>query len=146
MNTQASLSRVDELNKLSALGVWVFTHCVAQLVEHCSRNAVATGSNPVEAPKIFFRATLQLRKLRLHWDGHIFIPNLKDIVINDCHWMCITPNGDFVTNQKDLVEWPSTSYYLAFKEHLAFRPGALFSKVPKRFPTGRESHHNNLKL
>ena len=30
---------------------WVF---IAQLVEHCSANAEATGSNPVEAPKTFF--------------------------------------------------------------------------------------------
>ena len=34
-----------------ALHVWVFT---ARLVEHCRANAKATGSNPVEAPKIFF--------------------------------------------------------------------------------------------
>ena len=31
--------------------VWVF---IAQLVEHCSANAEAMGSNPVEAPKTFF--------------------------------------------------------------------------------------------
>ena len=31
--------------------MWVF---IAQLVEYCSANAEATGSNPVEAPKIFF--------------------------------------------------------------------------------------------
>ena len=31
--------------------VWVF---IAQLVEHCSANAKATGSNPVEAPKNVF--------------------------------------------------------------------------------------------
>ena len=30
---------------------WVF---IAQLGEHCSANAEATGSNPVEAPKNFF--------------------------------------------------------------------------------------------
>ena len=45
------LSRVDELNKLASL------QCVglqAQLGEHCSANAEATGSNPVEAPKKFF--------------------------------------------------------------------------------------------
>ena len=30
--------------------VWVF---IAQLGEYCSANAEATGSNPVEAPKIF---------------------------------------------------------------------------------------------
>ena len=32
-----------------ALSVWVF---IAQLVEHCSANAEAISSNPVEAPKI----------------------------------------------------------------------------------------------
>ena len=34
-----------------APGIWVF---IAQLVEHCSANAEAMGSNPVEAPKTFF--------------------------------------------------------------------------------------------
>ena len=33
--------------------IWVF---IAQLVEHCSANAEAMGSNPVEAPHFFFRA------------------------------------------------------------------------------------------
>ena len=34
-----------------ASSIWVF---IAQLVEHCSANAEATGSNPVEALKNFF--------------------------------------------------------------------------------------------
>ena len=34
-----------------APSIWVF---IAQLGEHCSANAEATDSNPVEAPKIFF--------------------------------------------------------------------------------------------
>ena len=34
-----------------ASSVWVF---IAQLGEHCSANAEATGSNPIEAPKVFF--------------------------------------------------------------------------------------------
>ena len=34
-----------------ASSIWVF---IAQLGEHCSANAEATGSNRVEAPKIFF--------------------------------------------------------------------------------------------
>ena len=41
----------DELNKLACsqcMGIFI-----AQLEEHCSANAEATGSNPVEAPKIF---------------------------------------------------------------------------------------------
>ena len=46
---------------------------IAQLVEHCSANAEATGSNPVEAPKNFFRATSQLLKLRFNCDFQIFI-------------------------------------------------------------------------
>ena len=40
---------------------WVF---IAQMVEHCSANAEATGSNPVEAPKLFFGLFSQLLKLR----------------------------------------------------------------------------------
>ena len=34
-----------------ALSVWVF---IAQLVEHCSANAEAKGSNPVETPENYF--------------------------------------------------------------------------------------------
>ena len=41
--------------------VWVL---IAQLVEHCSANAEAMGSNPVEVPKCF-RVNLQLLKLQL---------------------------------------------------------------------------------
>ena len=36
-----------------ASSIWVF---IAQLGEHCSANAEAMSSNPVEAPKNFFRA------------------------------------------------------------------------------------------
>ena len=41
------------MNSISwpASSIWVF---IAQLGEHCSANAEATGSNPVEAPKNFF--------------------------------------------------------------------------------------------
>ena len=45
-----------------ASSIWVF---IAQLGEHCSANAEATGSNPVEAPKnLFFGLFSQLLKLR----------------------------------------------------------------------------------
>ena len=64
------VSRVDELNKLPASSVWVF---IAQLVKHCRANAEATGLNPVEAPKKFFRTTSQLLKLRFNCYDHIFI-------------------------------------------------------------------------
>ena len=42
-----------------APNVWVF---IAQLVEYCSANAEAMGSNPVKAPKTFFGLTLRLLK------------------------------------------------------------------------------------
>ena len=42
-----------------APNVWVFT---AQLVEHCSANAEAMGSNPVEDPKTFSGLNLRLLK------------------------------------------------------------------------------------
>ena len=52
-----------------APNVWVFT---AHSVEHCSANAEALGSNPVEVPKFFFcgggvggGGNLELLKLQL---------------------------------------------------------------------------------
>ena len=57
------LSRV-KMNSINwpAPNIWVF---IAQLVEHCSANAEAMGSNPVEAQKFFSGLNLQLLKLRL---------------------------------------------------------------------------------
>ena len=46
----------------------------AQLVDHCSANAEATGSNPVEAPKIFFSGFIRnCLNYEYNCDGHIFI-------------------------------------------------------------------------
>ena len=59
------LSRV-KMNSIKwpAPNIWVF---IAQLVEHCSANAEAMGSNPVEAlkKKKISGLNLQLLKLRL---------------------------------------------------------------------------------
>ena len=68
------LSRV-KMNSINwpAPNIWVF---IAQLVEHCSANAEAMGSNPVEALKFFFSGlNLQLLKLRLQlrWSNLYFI-------------------------------------------------------------------------
>ena len=77
------LSRVDELNKLAASSVWVF---IAQLGEHCSANAEATGSNPVEAPKIFFsgyfRNCLNCDSLRWSHTNFICIPAVQIISVS----------------------------------------------------------------
>ena len=53
------LSRVkmNSMKKWPAPNIWVF---IAQLVEHCSANAEAMSSNPVEAVKFFSGLNLQL--------------------------------------------------------------------------------------
>ena len=48
-----------------APNVWVFT---AQLVEHCSANAEAMGSDPREVPKFFL---LPLRPSYLHFGFYL---------------------------------------------------------------------------
>ena len=49
---------LDKMNSTNwpAANVWFF---IAQMVEHCSANAEAMGSNPVEVPKNFCRVYLQ---------------------------------------------------------------------------------------
>ena len=64
-----------------ASSIWVF---IAQLGEHCSANAEATGSNPVEAPKNFFSGYfLQLLKLRftamVTYSFHLLICPLRPV-------------------------------------------------------------------
>ena len=51
-----------------ALSVWIF---IAHLVEHCSANAEATGSNVVEAPNKGFPGYFAISVI--HYDVHIFI-------------------------------------------------------------------------
>ena len=53
---------MNSINYWPARNVWVF---IAQLVEHCSADAEAMGSNPVEAPKTLFGLNLRLLKLQL---------------------------------------------------------------------------------
>ena len=67
----------------TASSVWVF---IAQLAEHCSENAEATGSNPIEASNFFFsQLILQLLKLQYNCDGHIFISQSPMLYIK---WWC----------------------------------------------------------
>ena len=70
-----------------APSLWVF---IAQLVGHCSANAEATGSLPVEAPKNFFQATSQLLKLRFNCDGHIHFICIPAVhIISFCAWALV---------------------------------------------------------
>ena len=48
-------NKIPSIN-MPASSVWVF---IAQSVKYCSANANATGTNPVEAPKNFFRVISQ---------------------------------------------------------------------------------------
>ena len=74
----------DELDKLVCSQHGSF---MAQLVEHCSANTEAMGSNPVEALKNFFPG-LNLQLLSLHvncdysCDDHISISNNFFCAIN----------------------------------------------------------------
>ena len=67
-----------------ASSVWVF---IAQLGEHCSANAEATGSNPVEAPKNFFsgyfRNCLNFDSLGWSHTHFICIPAVHIISFSD---------------------------------------------------------------
>ena len=56
-----------------APNVWIF---IAQMVEHCSANAEAMGSNPVEVPKNFFGFICNSLNCNNHCDDHICIQNL----------------------------------------------------------------------
>ena len=75
------LSRVRWIPQIGLLPKYrVF---MAQLVEHCSANAEAMGSNPVEALKTFFGLTLQLLKSQLPWS------HLHFIRMSAVHIICI---------------------------------------------------------
>ena len=52
-----------------APNIWVF---IAQLVEHCSANAEAMGSNPVEAQKLFSGLKFAIA-CDYNCDGQVFI-------------------------------------------------------------------------
>ena len=63
----------DELNKL------VCPHRVdlrSSMVEHCSANAEAMGSSPVEFPQNFFGFICNCLSCNNHCNDHIFIQNL----------------------------------------------------------------------
>ena len=66
-----------------APSIWVF---IAQLGEHCSANAEATGSNPVEAPKSFFSGYFRncLNCDSLQWSHTQFI--CLDYVTKEIWW------------------------------------------------------------
>ena len=79
-----------------ASSVWVF---IAQLGEHCSANAEATGSNPVEAPKNFFsgyfRNCLNCDSLRWSHTHFICIPAVH--IISFCIIISLYPPTDIIS-------------------------------------------------
>ena len=89
------LSRV-KINSINwpAPNIWVF---IAQLVEHCSANAEAMGSNPVEALKFFSGLNLQLLKLRLQlrWSNLYFICISAVHIIFISNYLCLPHNPKY---------------------------------------------------
>ena len=111
-----------------ASSVWVF---ILQLQEHCSANAEATGSNPVEAPKIFFSGYF-----RNHCNGHIFIsfvfPQFTSLhsVLHSFHGLM------------NSINWPAFSVWVfiaQLREHCSVNAEATGSnpvEAPKIFFAG----------
>ena len=88
------LSRV-KINSINwpAPNIWVF---IAQLVEHCSANAEAMGSNPVEALKFFSGLNLQLLKLRLQlrWSNLYFdCIQVSNYSFDICKFVALFPDN-----------------------------------------------------
>ena len=88
-----------------ASSVWVF---IAQLGEHCSANAEATGSSPVEAPKIFFsgyfRYCLNCDSLRWSHTHFICIPAVHIITFSkENSGNCVEEVGQIEENRFRIV-------------------------------------------
>ena len=87
-----------------ASSVWVF---IAQLGEHCSANAEATGSNPVEAPKNafsgYFRNCLNCDSLRWSHTHSIYffniIPSILRQISTNLAWGIPVSEPRFSFNQ-----------------------------------------------
>ena len=67
------------LTNWPALNVWVF---IAQLIEHCSANAEAMSSNPIEATKTFFGLNCDCTNRKHNCDDHTFFfsVNIKQML------------------------------------------------------------------
>ena len=116
-----------------ASSVWVF---IARLVEHCSANTEATGSNPVKAPKNYYfwliRICLNCDSLR--W-SHI-------------HFICILPFTSFHSvfhsfhGLMNSINWPTSSGWIFIArlvEHcsaIAETTGSNPVEAPKNFFSG----------
>ena len=98
-----------------ASSVWVF---IAQLMgEHCSANAEATGSNPVEAPKTFFsgyfRNCLNCDSLRWSHNHFMCIPavhiisfKISSVILRfmtEFFYFCCDFTGYFIHDFVDVV-------------------------------------------
>ena len=113
---------------------WVF---IAQLGEHCSANAEATGSNPVEAPKIFFsgyfRNCLNCDSLRWSHTHFICIPAAQNHFIQ-----CFIPFHGLMNS----INWPASRAWVFIAqlgEHCSANAEATGSnpvEAPKIFFSG----------
>ena len=113
--------------------IWVF---IAQLGEHCSANAEATGSNPVEAPKNFFsgyfRNCLNCDSLRWSHTHFICIPAVH----------IISFSVSFLHGLMNSINWPASTIWVFIAqlgEHCSANAEATGSnpvEAPKNFFSG----------
>ena len=74
------------------------------MVEHCSANAEAMGSSPVEFPQIFFGFMCNCSSCDHHCNDHIFIQNLYFCSSHHLHDLRATDSIANFTNNVRLSE------------------------------------------
>ena len=74
------------------------------MVEHCSANAEAMGSSPVEFPQIFFGFICNCSSCDHHCNDHIFIQNLYFGSSHHLHDLRATDSIAHFTNNVRLSE------------------------------------------
>ena len=94
--------------KPGALPAWYSTSL--RLVEHCSANAEATGSNPVEAPKsffsFFFRNCLNCDSLRWPHTHFICIPavHIISFCVTQMYILAVSREAIKIRDRAPLIE------------------------------------------
>ena len=79
---------------------------IAQLGEHCSANAEATGSNPVEAPKNLSSGYFRNCLIAIHCDGHILI---SFVFMQFTSFHPVFPSFHGLMNS---INWPASSVWV----------------------------------
>ena len=109
-----------------ASSIWVF---ITQLGEHCSANAAATGSNPVEAPKNFFSGYFR------------YCLNCDSLRWSHTHFICI-PAVHIISFIKNLLEY-NRSYTKSIGTNEFYYPDTSRQPDSSKFTTREVTHRQN---